>query len=226
MDRLSKGYTQKTEDCLLDIRTSGIFHIDIQGRVWTKKIPRQYNLSKTYDDRWIIATYPQGSYLGFSWKNTSICAHVLVYRWLNGQIPLGWEIDHLDNDTYNNHPLNLEAVTISENQYRKWKRRPELREQHRDLFINRKFSEETIENMKKAQQLKEQEFILHASAEEIENRINKMKAMNLLANSRLTKEDMEAKCSMMRKAYLENSTEEQRRNRALKGWLTRRSNSK
>ena len=45
--------------------------------------------------------------------------HNIIYAWYKGEVPLGYEVDHLDGDTFNNSPENLELVTRAENIRRK-----------------------------------------------------------------------------------------------------------
>ena len=47
--------------------------------------------------------------------------HRLVYEAFVGEIPKGYEVDHIDGDKNNNHYSNLEAVTPSENVKRAYK---------------------------------------------------------------------------------------------------------
>ena len=47
--------------------------------------------------------------------------HRLVYEAFVGEIPKGYEVDHVDGDKNNNHYSNLEAVTASENVKRAYK---------------------------------------------------------------------------------------------------------
>lgn len=39
----------------------------------------------------------------------------LVYIWYNGDIPDGYVVDHIDNDSYNCSPDNLQLLTVGEN---------------------------------------------------------------------------------------------------------------
>ena len=39
----------------------------------------------------------------------------LVYVWFKGDIPDGYVVDHIDNDSFNNDPNNLQLLTIGEN---------------------------------------------------------------------------------------------------------------
>ena len=41
--------------------------------------------------------------------------HNIIYAWYKGEVPLDYEVDHLDGDTFNNSPENLELVTRVEN---------------------------------------------------------------------------------------------------------------
>ena len=48
-------------------------------------------------------------------KVFSIRTNRLYYECVNGEIPKGMEIDHIDNNRGNNHPSNLRAVSHTEN---------------------------------------------------------------------------------------------------------------
>lgn len=128
-----------------EIIDSGLYHVDKHGRVWTKRIPKMHK--RIYEDRWTLAGNRTGEYLAFKWRGRCIYNHVFVWCWFNGELPEDWEVDHLDTDNFNNHPDNLEAVTKQINQLRRWERRPELREQHSQIFTGRVFSEESRKRM-------------------------------------------------------------------------------
>lgn len=53
-------------------------------------------------------------WLGGTIKKT-FYIHRLVYELFNGKIKEGYEIDHIDNNVYNNHPDNLRMISKSEN---------------------------------------------------------------------------------------------------------------
>ena len=42
--------------------------------------------------------------------------HRIIYKMFHGDIPKGMEVDHIDNDTTNNHKDNLRLVTKNQNQ--------------------------------------------------------------------------------------------------------------
>lgn len=48
-------------------------------------------------------------------KTYYFCEHRVIWVWLNGAIPDGMEINHIDYDRGNNHIENLEVVTHSQN---------------------------------------------------------------------------------------------------------------
>lgn len=52
--------------------------------------------------------------------------HHLVYESFNGKIHDGYEIDHIDNNPENNIPENLQLLTRSENQKKKFIDNPDL----------------------------------------------------------------------------------------------------
>lgn len=68
-----------------------------------------------------------------------ILSHVLVYEIFNDmdKLPIGYTIDHLDNDKLNNKLNNLELVTRGENSKRRWDRRDHKDiESYKELFAN------------------------------------------------------------------------------------------
>ena len=41
--------------------------------------------------------------------------HNVIYAWYKGELPLGYDVDHIDNNPFNNNIDNLELVTHEEN---------------------------------------------------------------------------------------------------------------
>lgn len=41
--------------------------------------------------------------------------HSIVYAWFKGDIPAGYDVDHIDGDTLNNNPDNLQILSRKEN---------------------------------------------------------------------------------------------------------------
>lgn len=57
-------------------------------------------------------------------------AHRIIYQTLVGDIPNGYEIDHIDNDRHNNSIDNLRIVTHSQNMLKAFARRRALQKQN------------------------------------------------------------------------------------------------
>ena len=50
-----------------------------------------------------------------SHPQTNILVSNIVWIWFNGQIPQGYDIDHIDNNPMNNNLSNLQLLTRKEN---------------------------------------------------------------------------------------------------------------
>ena len=133
-----------------DVLKSGLYRATEVGHVWTCRIPGMKK--QLFEDRWIIAGSATGTYLSFKFRGVNVYCHRLIWFWFRGAVPEGWEVDHLDGDPLNNRLSNLEAVTRSENQRRRWERRPEMRERHRQIFTGRTFSDASRQKMSESTQ--------------------------------------------------------------------------
>lgn len=49
----------------------------------------------------------------------------LVYVWYKCDIPDGYQVDHIDNDSFNNDPNNLQLLTIEENLRKRFEDNPD-----------------------------------------------------------------------------------------------------
>lgn len=62
---------------------------------------------------------PDKAYLGYAWSYKNKCFSVtesrLVYAWFIGDIPENYDIDHIDNNPFNNKLSNLRLLTREEN---------------------------------------------------------------------------------------------------------------
>lgn len=92
---INHNHFKRIENTEYFVNISGIIY---DGRL--NKIKSYY-----YDD----TMYPT-CYVG-----KSLTIHTIVYLAWNGQIPIGYTIDHIDGKKYNNHHTNLEAVERHEN---------------------------------------------------------------------------------------------------------------
>ena len=48
-------------------------------------------------------------------KQLSICLHNAIYAWYKGEVPLGYDVDHIDGNSFNNKIDNLQLLTHEEN---------------------------------------------------------------------------------------------------------------
>lgn len=48
-------------------------------------------------------------------RQLTILLHNVIYAWYKGEVPLGYDVDHIDNNPFNNNIDNLELVTHEEN---------------------------------------------------------------------------------------------------------------
>lgn len=48
----------------------------------------------------------------------------LIYVWFKGDIPDGYVVDHIDNNSFNNHPENLQLLTIEDNLKKRYEDNP------------------------------------------------------------------------------------------------------
>lgn len=65
-------------------------------------------------------------YICYSLNRKTIPASRLYYIWHKGDIPPEMDIDHLDNDSFNNHLDNLQLLTHKENLYKRYVDNPDF----------------------------------------------------------------------------------------------------
>lgn len=109
------------------LKSLGVINVTEDGRVFTSKGELNYYTNTTHHkygkDRVykVIQLYDHDYYLyqkdtgRTPIGNRCIPLHRVVYAWFNGYIPQGYDIDHIDNDTFNNNINNLQPLTRKEN---------------------------------------------------------------------------------------------------------------
>lgn len=65
----------------------------------------KYGKDKTY---YIVAWSEKGKTISFPLQR-------VIYAWFNGDVPADMDVDHIDNDSLNNDPYNLQLLTRKEN---------------------------------------------------------------------------------------------------------------
>lgn len=109
-----------SELLFLDAIKRGIFEIDNTGRIWRLgKFHNHGTFIKLNKRRAELDTNGRG-YLRvwfMAHRHHYTCqAHRLVWRYFNGDIPSGFQINHKNGIKYDNRPDNIELVSPRENQ--------------------------------------------------------------------------------------------------------------
>jgi len=52
---------------------------------------------------------------GFRYRQNNILEHVIMWLWFKGDIPEGYDVDHINNKTLDNNLENLQLLTRAEN---------------------------------------------------------------------------------------------------------------
>lgn len=105
------------ENVFLQWVEQGLFTIDPEGKIW-RHYSRKGKLTKLDAPIRAEVTDSKGyfcirtHYNGFQFY---VYCHRIVYRYFKGDIPNGFDVNHINRDKQYNHPSNLEAITHSDN---------------------------------------------------------------------------------------------------------------
>ncbi len=104
----------KHDSVIERLLASGLFRVDSDGSIWTRKSLSGHGLPL---GTWRRAEFSRGpnDYLIVCFENTELRAHRIVYRWWFGMLDPARELNHKNGVKSDNRPENLEEVTRSEN---------------------------------------------------------------------------------------------------------------
>ncbi len=107
------------ERLFVEFIASGLLEVDDQGRIWRLlRLGRGPN-QKTRPHRKRAEVLENNGYLrvgvNIDSKQVRCLAHRIVWQHFHGDIPSGMVLNHKNGIKHDNHPDNLELVTLSEN---------------------------------------------------------------------------------------------------------------
>ncbi len=108
----------KAEAITMDRLDSGFFSINDKGEIFRHFVMTRAQKLRPVKSRRAENTSGNGYLfipISINGKLKKAMAHRIVWMWLNGAIPDGMEMNHLDGIKDNNHPDNLEVCTRSQN---------------------------------------------------------------------------------------------------------------
>lgn len=127
MTKRRSGFLVAKNDHLIDdIKVNPLYEIRPNGEIWTlvcqtgkvsaKGVWRRAGRL----NRRKPGTEHLGSYWDISYKGKRLSIHRIIYSKFNGPLSPDLVFDHIDGNTLNNHPSNLQLITQQENSARKF----------------------------------------------------------------------------------------------------------
>lgn len=114
---------ERAEALVCELVKQGVFRIDDLGQVW-RMVDRPGG-EKLHTPRRAEYEASNGYFrikVSIAGVRLDVAAHRIVFRIAYNGIAPGYVVDHLDRDKKNNHPSNLQAVTVSENNHAAYSR--------------------------------------------------------------------------------------------------------
>lgn len=77
-------------------------------------------------------------------KGAIMSYHSFIYAYMNGEVPAGYDVDHIDGDTLNNSIDNLQLLTREENLKKRKLSQKEISKNYREIEKNIKNCNQNI----------------------------------------------------------------------------------
>ena len=123
-----------TKQELLDAGFTDVKYIEGQWRVfrcWRKnnskaKVNSEISITLACGkDKYRPVKYYYKITQSFNSKLSNIPLSRLIYVWFKGDIPDGYVVDHINNDSFDNRPENLQLLTVGDNLKKRFEDNPE-----------------------------------------------------------------------------------------------------
>lgn len=126
-----KGLSKET------LKDAGIIGVELNNDKWIIRRLWYKNKSKAKTESIISVTLARGKHKyrpDKYYPKITFCVRQrvyniplsrLIYVWYKGDIPDGYVVDHIDNNSFNNHPDNLQLLTIEDNLAKRFEDNPE-----------------------------------------------------------------------------------------------------
>ncbi len=107
---------------------NGMYEVSNFGRIRSNKDPTRIGFIMTPAISEEANGY-KNIHVGLSMKSQKRQYRLprLIWETFNGKIPVGYHVDHIDNNQLNNRLDNLQLLTLAENNRKRWKDNPHLK---------------------------------------------------------------------------------------------------
>lgn len=141
---------RNTQEWLVDNKINVTVEATTEGNSWdvhVYQIDRHTNEQVELKQVINVKHHPYGKdciyVLVFPWdfkngKRVTMTLQRLVYLYFKGNIPEGFDIDHIDGDSLNNLPSNLQAISRKENLKKRQLNHKEIAKNYREIEKNLK----------------------------------------------------------------------------------------